>query len=129
MIRRNVFRNDDGAAAVEFAVTSPLYFLLLFGVAQVSIWLWSDFSLQRAVDVASRCAAITPTTCGTKSQIQAYAANNAIGLPVSSSTFNSIPNICGTGSAQVSANYTVPSLTSALGLPSITVNVSACYPT
>ena len=129
MIRRNVLRDEDGAAAVEFALTSPLYFLLLFGLFQVSIWLWSDFSLQRAVDVASRCAAVTPTTCGTTSQIQAYAASNAIGLPVSSSTFTAIHNSCGAGSAQVSAKYTVPSLTSALGLPSITVNVSACYPT
>ncbi len=92
----------------------------------MGIWLWADFSLQRAVDVASRCAAILTSTCGTTDQIQTYAATNVIGLTVPSSTFSVTTATCG---ARVSAAYAVPSFTAALGLPDITVHVSACYPT
>jgi Flp pilus assembly protein TadG len=126
MIVRDFTRNERGVAAVEFAITSPVYFLALFGLAQVGIWLWADFSLQRAVDVASRCAAILTSTCGTTDQIQTYAATNVIGLTVPSSTFSVTTATCG---ARVTAAYAVPSFTSALGLPNITVHVSACYPT
>ena len=83
-------------------------------------------SLQRAVDVASRCAAILTSTCGTTSQIQTYAASNVIGMTVPSTIFSVTNASCG---AQVSAAYAVPSFTSGLGLENITVHVSACYPT
>jgi hypothetical protein len=89
------------------------------------MWLWADFSLQRAVDAASRCAAILTATCGTTSAIQTYAANNVVGLSVPSSTFSVTHPSCG---AQVSAAYQVRTFTSGLGLPNITVHVSACYP-
>ena len=125
MIGRPLTRDERGVAAIEFAMTSPLYFLTLFGLAQAGLWLWTDVSLQRAVDAASRCAAILTATCGTTSAIQTYAANNVAGLSVPSSAFSVTTASCG---AQVSAAYTVPTFTSGLGLPNITVHVSACYP-
>jgi Flp pilus assembly protein TadG len=125
MIGRPLACDERGVAAVEFAITSPVYFLMLFGLAQAGMWLWADFTLQRAVDVASRCAAILTTTCGTTSAIQTYATNNVVGLSVPPSAFSVTAASCG---AQVSAAYEVPTFTSGLGLPNITVHVSACYP-
>jgi Flp pilus assembly protein TadG len=125
MIARRVTRDERGVAAIEFAITSPVYFLALFGVAQAGLWFWADFSLQRAVDAASRCAAILTATCNTTSAIQSYAVNNVVGLSVPSSAFSVTTVSCG---AQVSAAYDVPTFTSGLGLPNITVHVSACYP-
>ena len=125
MIACRLTRDVRGVAAVEFAITSPLYFLALFGLAQAGMWLWTDFSLQRAVDAASPCAAILTSTCGTTSAIQTYAANNVVGLSVPSSAFSVTNASCG---AKVSAAYEVPTFTSGLGLPNITVHVSACYP-
>jgi hypothetical protein len=46
-------------------------------------------------------------------------------LSVPSSAFSVTTASCG---AQVSAAYTVPTFTSGLGLPNITVHVTACYP-
>ena len=118
----------DGATAVEFALTSPIYFLGLFGLAQAGLWLWADFSLQRAVDAASRCAAVlSETTCATNADIQAYAVSATVGLPVSTSAFTVTSAACGSKSSQVSASYSVPTFVPAL--PNIQVNVSACYPT
>jgi Flp pilus assembly protein TadG len=122
MIGRRFTCDERGVAAVEFAITSPVYFLMLFGLAQAGMWLWADFSLQRAVDAAARCAVITPSTC---TDVASYAANNVVGLSVPSNAFTVTTATCG---AQVSAAYDVPTFTSGLGLPNITVHVSACYP-
>jgi Flp pilus assembly protein TadG len=137
MICRRFLRDADGATAVEFALVSPIYFLGLFGLAQAGLWLWADFSLQRAVDVASRCAALasasnplatgacpntTNLTC-TGSNIETCAATNTIGLPVTYSNFRVMS--CGSG-LEVQATYRMPTLVPAL--PDINVNVSACYP-
>jgi Flp pilus assembly pilin Flp len=139
MISRAFIRDARGVSAVEFALTAPIFFLGLFGLAQVGLWLYADFSLQRAVDVASRCAALaagsnplalticpntTNVTC-TGSDVQTCAASNAVGLAVPASDFTVKPNSCGKGS-KVSASYSVPTFVPAL--PNITVNVSACYP-
>jgi Flp pilus assembly protein TadG len=133
MISRRFLRDADGATAVEFALTSPIYFLGLFGLAQAGVWLWADFSLQRAVDAASRCAAVLTMTCDNTADTQTYAANAATGLPVTANNFTVTaastltPNTCGPKSFLVSASYTVPTFVPAL--PDINVKVSACYPT
>ncbi|HZZ63477.1 MAG TPA: TadE/TadG family type IV pilus assembly protein [Roseiarcus sp.] len=122
MTSRGFLRDADGATAVEFALASPIFFLGLFGLAQVGLWLWADFSLQRAVDAASRCAAIS---CA--ADIKSYAVNATVGLPVSTSAFTVTSASCGSNSSKVAATYSVPTFVPAL--PDITVNVSACYPT
>jgi Flp pilus assembly protein TadG len=124
MTARSFLRRAEGTTAVEFALTSPIYFLALFGLAQVSLWLWADFSLQQAVDAASRCAVVLKTTCGDVTATEAYAANAAVALPVTSSAFKATNATCGW---QVTATYSVPTFIPAL--PNISVNVSACYPT
>jgi Flp pilus assembly protein TadG len=132
MIVRRLTRDERGVAAVEFAITSPVYFLALFGLAQAGLWLWSDFSVQRAADAASRWASIQCgaklATCPSTSQLQSYAVSNIVGLSVPSSAFSlSTTNPSCTG-ALVSAAYDVPTFTSGLGLPNISVRASACYP-
>ncbi len=137
MIRRMFLRDASGATAVEFALTSPIFFMALFGLAQVGLWLYADFSLQRAVNVASRCAAlasapnhlalaICPNTASlacTGNNIQTCAASNTVGLSVLASDFTAQQATCG---SQVSASYSLPTFIPAL--PGIHVNVSACYP-
>jgi Flp pilus assembly protein TadG len=132
MILRRLTRDQRGVAAVEFAITSPVYFLALFGLAQAGLWLWADFSLQRAADAASRWAAIQCgpklTACPTASQLQSYAVTNIVGLSVPSNAFSLSTTDTGCTGALVSAAYGVPTFTSGLGLPNITVHASACYP-
>ena len=132
MIVRRLTHDQSGVAAVEFAITSPVYFLALFGLAQAGLWLWADFSLQRAADAASRWAAIQCgpklTACPTSSQLQSYAVTNIVGLAVPSSAFSLSTSDPSCGGALVSAAYGVPTFTSGLGLSDISVHASACYP-
>ena len=132
MIVRRLTSDERGVAAVEFAITSPVYFLALFGLAQAGLWLFADFSLQRAADAASRWAAIQCgaklATCPTASQLQTYAVSNVVGLSVPSSAFSLSTSDSSCSGALVTAAYGVPTFTSGLGLPNITVHASACYP-
>jgi Flp pilus assembly protein TadG len=130
MKARSFLHRAEGTAAVEFAITSPVYFLALFGLAQAALWLWSDFTLQRAVDAASRWAAVQyqlTKTCPNIADTQTYAVSATVGLPIAASAFGVYCGACGTNSSKVAATYSVPTFIPAL--PNIKVNVSACYPT
>lgn len=54
-------RDDQGAAAVEFALVSIVFFALLFGIIQFGIWFWSWQQVGHAAREASRVAAVYPT--------------------------------------------------------------------
>lgn len=49
------FRRDQrGASALEFALVAPLFFLLLIGLIQVSLWMFANHVLNEALWIGSR---------------------------------------------------------------------------
>lgn len=87
MIARPLSRDQRGVAAVEFAITSPVVYFLALWWAQAGLWLFADFSLQRAADVASRWAAIQ---CGRKLTACPRPANFKATLHTSSAAFTPV---------------------------------------
>src|SRR5215469_405715 len=79
---------SSGATLVEFALTAPLFFALLFGAIQAGLALWTQFGLEYGSDAAARCASVNASTCGTADQISGYAASHALGLSLPSSVFS-----------------------------------------
>src|ERR1700675_3482302 len=76
----------SGAAAVEFAMILWPLMLLLLGTVDGGRMLWTQNSLQYAVEQAARCAAVnSTTTCSTAAQIQSYAATMAYGSSLNQS--------------------------------------------
>lgn len=53
--------DEDGAAAVEFAIIAPLLFLLIFGIIQFGIFFAQDLALSNAARQAARAAAVPST--------------------------------------------------------------------
>ena len=84
-------RNIAGSAAVEFALSLPLPLLLLFGTIEFGRLLWTQNSIQYAVEQAARCAAMGQTAgatlCTTESATQAYAASKVVGYTVPTAAF------------------------------------------
>jgi len=142
------FLNDtEGASLAEFAVSLPVFLLLLFGFIQVGLMLWAQIGLQHGVEMAARCASVSdivvtqittpkiPTPCYSSngkasanvSSIQSYAAANSIALNPPASTFHvndgSVP--CPGGNL-VTASYPFTAL---VYLYSVTLKASACSPT
>ena len=53
--RRRLFRkSDDGAAAIEFAVVAPVFFMLTFGIFEVGLNYMADRMLSAGLEAASR---------------------------------------------------------------------------
>jgi Flp pilus assembly protein TadG len=109
---------DDtrGNALVEFTVTASLFLLLMFGLLQAGLLLYTQAGLQHGVEAAARCASVnysanqlglnqscftgsggipTPSTViadTTYSYITTYAAQNSWGINTSSASFNVTAN-------------------------------------
>ena len=115
-------RDDTrGATLVEFTFTFPFFLLLMFGLVQAGLLLYTQAGLQHGVEAAARCASVnysanqlglntscltdstsgvpTPSTVvGNTTYIQQYAAQNSWGIvPSSGFTVNAPTTAGGTG--------------------------------
>ncbi|MGH6811046.1 MAG: TadE/TadG family type IV pilus assembly protein [Methylocella sp.] len=124
MTSKTLFNDQRGVSAVEFALTLPVFLLLLFGVWQICFGLWAQFALQHGAERAARCMAVNKTVCGTTTGTQSYAAGQSYGLNPSPSIFTVSNPTCGN---QISAVYAVSPIVASIGIPALTVHAQACY--
>jgi hypothetical protein len=112
MILKRLRDDTRGAALIEFSVTLPFFLLLMFGLIQAGLLLWSQAGLQHGVEVATRCASVNysalrlgppisdvPSCFGvapsdvTTRIIQDYALAHSFGLVPSFSGFTITPTL------------------------------------
>lgn len=115
-----------GNVAIEFALVLPALLLLILGIADVARVIWTQTTLDRAVEAAARCAAVDATDCGTAALVQSYAAGQAFGLAIASSAFTVTAPACGT---QVAVSMPFTLIIPWLATSNITLAATACYPT
>ena len=93
MILKLLRDDTQGASLVTFSVTLPLFLVLMFGLLQAGMLLWTQAGLQHGVELATRCASVN------------YSANQ-LGSPVSAtpSCFGVAPStVCGSPPGCVSS--------------------------
>jgi len=117
---------ERGAAAVEFALVLPILLLCVLGLIEFGRAIWTQATLNYAVQAAARCAAVDLLTCGTAAQTQQYAVTQAPGLSLPASDFAVTTHTCG---VQVTASLPYAFLVPALLPYSPTLSASACFPT
>ena len=117
--------NIGGAAAIEFAFTAPVFFMLVGGLIEVGLLLFTQVALQHGAEAAARCGSIDTNNCKTTSQIQSFAAAQTFGLSVPASTFTVTTPACGT---KVAASTAFPVVFNYFGAPSLTLTASSCFP-
>jgi Flp pilus assembly protein TadG len=126
-------RDEQGAAAVEFAMVVPVTVLLLLTIFHLSFAVYATSSLHWAVEQTARCAAVgqlnSGLSCGTtKSSAQTYAASiyhgplvspTFVAAEVTDSTSGYCRQVSGSGTYRIR-----------LGVVNIDVPVSAqaCFP-
>lgn len=120
-----ICRDESGASAIEFALTAPLFFMILLGIIEAGLFIWTQTGLQHGAEMAARCATVNTTTCGNTSAIQNFAVQQAFGLSFAPSVFSVTTPACGN---QVSATYTYQFITHYFGAPSLTLNAQSCFP-
>lgn len=74
-VRSGRHRGDHGAAAVEFALVTPLLVVILFGIIDYGIWFADSISARQAVRDAARSGATEQfgASCGTGGDLEALA--------------------------------------------------------
>jgi Flp pilus assembly protein TadG len=128
MTRKKLFKEQRGTSAVEFAMTLPVFILMLFGVWQIGYGMWAQFALQHGTQMAARCMAVAaaqtnPTACSDTASTQSYAASQSYGFNPSPSVFTVSQPTCGN---QISADYTVLPVVANFGIPALTLHAQAC---
>ncbi|GAC1421410.1 MAG: hypothetical protein NVSMB6_23100 [Burkholderiaceae bacterium] len=102
--------------------------MVIFGILECGLLLWTQLGLQHGVEMAARCASINKTACGSTNAIQTYAAGQAYGLSIPSSTFTvqtlPPPADCN----QVSASYTYQYVSAYFSSPAVTLSAQSCFP-
>jgi Flp pilus assembly protein TadG len=121
-------RESHGSAAVEFAFLLPVFLLMFLGIIEFGRLLWTQSSLQHAVEAAARYAAINYPTCSSTSQTTSYAAAQVFGQSAPTSDFTLTCPPCGTQvTATLSFTPVVPALLPFLN--NIRLSAQSCYPT
>jgi Flp pilus assembly protein TadG len=128
---RQIIKDGGGATAVEMAIALPIILLLIFGVIEIGIMMWTQLTLNNAVEAAARCGAVNTQTCGTPTSIESYAVSQAVGIPnLTSANFvvhKSGSASCGTAGVEVTASYDFTSMQRIVPI-SVTITASSCYP-
>ena len=125
MIARRFLHDGSGSSAVEFAMLSPIFFGIAFGVIDAGRLAWTQMTIEHAVESAARCASLQSSDCTSASQIQSYATTQAPGLGLSASVFSYSTPSCG---AQVAASYKYYYLSPAFPRSYSTITAQACLP-
>jgi hypothetical protein len=121
-----LFRNNRGAAAVEFALVALPVLLFLFGIMQTAWIVWIDNLLQISVNTAARCGGVGSTTLpcyGGTTANMIQTANRVFG-PLSGATFTANGSSCASGTGLV-GSYQI----SFAFVLHMTVTAKSCYPT
>jgi Flp pilus assembly protein TadG len=120
-------RNIAGTTAVEFAITAPVFFMVLFGIIESGRLMWTQLGLQHAVEMAARCASVNKTLCATANDIKNFAVQQTYGVSPPASTFTTSVPVNGCGN-QVNASYTYQYVSTYFGTPSVTISAQSCFP-
>jgi Flp pilus assembly protein TadG len=125
VIIRRFISNAQGATAVEFGLTAPAFFAMLFGLIDGGMLLWTQLGLQHATEMAARCASINKNLCVDATSVKNYASTQALGLGMPASVFTLAQPACG---SRVTASYDFGLVAGYYGSSVITLNATACFP-
>lgn len=125
MTGKALFKDRRGTTAVEFALTAPVFLLMLFGLWQIGYGLWWQFGLQHGAQMAARYASVTLPR-PSDSAIKTYAASQSYGLNPAPPIFVVSQPTCGN---QIAADYALSPVGAIIGIPPLTLHAQACYAT
>jgi Flp pilus assembly protein TadG len=117
---------ERGAAAIEFAIVLPVLLLCVLGLTELARAIWTQTTLNYAVQAAARCAAVDINHCGTEAAINNYI--NAPGLSVTFHLTTPAPKCGAQVTASLPFDWLVPAFISDPLFPK-TLTASACFPT
>lgn len=135
---RRLVKACEGVETIEFALAAIPLLTFLFGVVEFARLYWTQSELQYAAEAAARCATLVqlskpnPASCGGSSVsnnagVQSFAANQLLGMSVSSSNLVNFQVTAAACGNQVTFNYTFTFIVGPI-IPNsaLTLSATAC---
>ncbi|HEV2550074.1 MAG TPA: TadE/TadG family type IV pilus assembly protein [Stellaceae bacterium] len=122
---RRFLADERGTNALELALVTPLFVLIIIGIFAFGFVLWVENSIQSAAAQAARCA-VVDNACASVSQIQNAAVGWALGAPIA--TANVTVNQNATCAAGVTGTAVAITYTATFFVISTTMSAESCYP-
>jgi Flp pilus assembly protein TadG len=119
-----VIECQSGATAIEFAILTPAFIMLILGTLSGGLVMYTASSLHYATEAAARCFSVATGKCPNASKTQAYALNLYSGPSSPTPSFTASAQACG---QQVVGNLTFV-LDAGLAQWSIPLSATACFP-
>ena len=122
-ILRRFATDDRGTNALELALATPVFILIVIGIFGLGFVLWVENSIQSAAAQAARCA-VVDAKCTTTTQIQNAAVGWALGAPITAAnvTVNLNATCNGITGKAVGITYTATFF-----VISTTMSAESCY--
>ena len=119
----NLYTDDCGTTAIEFAIVSPVFLAMVIGILGLGLFLFVIGGLHFAAEAAARCASVRTTVCSDSTSTIAYAQSQYVAP--GSPTFTYQPSAACGKSVSASLSYTAW-----LGLRQVTIpfSATACFP-
>jgi Flp pilus assembly protein TadG len=114
---------EQGTSTIEFGLTAPAFFVLVFGIVCIGWLLWTQLGLQHGAEMAARYATINASA--TNDEVQTKFVQQSYGLNPPSTFTLDRTQACGN---RVSASYTVSFFSTYFGRPSLTLTAQSCFP-
>jgi Flp pilus assembly protein TadG len=123
----NLFENNRGAAAVEFALVALPVIVFILGIMQTAWIVWADNLLHISVNTAARCTAVNSSTppCNGNTLPQMKATAATVFGPLSGAKFQNNGPCATNQGAGLHGEYDV----SFLFVVNLTLTADSCYPT
>ena len=123
------------ATALEFALVAGAALLIIFGVIELSLLMWTKNALQYTATAAARCAAMGSPGCGNAQQYAVTKAGNMVfsGIIQASDVTVSAATTCNGASGKFQVVTINAGYWANASLPppfnGITLQATGCYPT
>jgi Flp pilus assembly protein TadG len=115
---------ESGATIIEFAIGLTVFVMLIFGVLNIAMVLWTLGSLHYAAESAARYASVNSPV--TANSVQTYALNAYYGESLGGTNpFHYSATGCGN---TVTASYTYSLVIPLAGTWSLPLSAAACFP-
>jgi Flp pilus assembly protein TadG len=128
-LSRSLFRSPRAATAVEFALVTPVFLIMVIGIFEMSRAMWIKSSMQYAAEETTRYAIVNSSATTTDLEAYATTALSNSGMKISGASFIATLTVSGTITfIQVTGTYSFSSLVPLVPFPDVTLSVKSRIP-